>query len=129
MTPASGSILIVDDDDVFVDLLANLLSAAGYSIRSAPNGLVALNMLRAQPSQYVLVLLDLMMPRMDGWQFRREQLDDPTIAPVPVVVLSAHAVAHRDEGPVGMSADASVPKPFVVDALLEVVARFATPRA
>src|SRR5262245_31903527 len=81
-------ILIVEDDPDFAVLLAEVLESADFTAETAPNGRLALERLRRSPRPH-LVLLDLMMPVMDGWQFRSEQQKDAAIASVPVVVLSA----------------------------------------
>jgi CheY-like chemotaxis protein len=97
------SLVIVEDDpDIRTDL-AELLKDEGYEVRTAANGAEALLLLRAM-SHPCLILLDLMMPVMSGWDFRAEQLRDPTLAPIPVVLLSGvndlprHAEALRAAG-------------------------------
>ncbi len=65
-----------------------------------------------------VILLDLMLPTMDGWHFRAEQLKDPGLASVPVVVMSAFEVEN-------LEATALLPKPFQIDDMLETVRRLA----
>ena len=86
--PCKQHILIVDDDLASREALALLLAAEGYQVTTAPDGLAALDQLRNgnRPS---LIVLDLMMPVMDGWQFRGEQRGDPKLADIPVIVCSA----------------------------------------
>jgi CheY-like chemotaxis protein len=88
----SGSrlILVVDDDPDIRDTLSEVLSEQGFEVRTAPNGREALRALRHGLSP-ALILLDVMMPVMDGWQFRAEQLRAPELASIPVVLLSAHS--------------------------------------
>lgn len=81
-------VLVVDDDRDIRDSLIEMLEARGYVARGASNGAEALDAMRAAPP--CLVLLDLMMPVMDGRQFREEQLKDAALAAVPVVVVSAY---------------------------------------
>jgi CheY-like chemotaxis protein len=81
-------VLIVEDETAARTGMEQILRHAGYSPVSAPNGQEALDLLRAGVPARV-ILLDLMMPVMDGWQFRREQLRDPRLAHIPVIVLSA----------------------------------------
>ena len=82
------SVLIVEDDADLREMMAQLISLEGFQAHTVANGREALDYLhRAQHPE--LILLDLMMPVMDGWEFRREQRNDPAIADVPVVVLSA----------------------------------------
>jgi CheY-like chemotaxis protein len=81
-------VLIVDDDEDVLRLLRLLLRTAGYDTATAINGAEALGQMRQQ--RPCVVLLDLKMPEMDGFEFRRQQLADPTIARVPVICLTAH---------------------------------------
>ena len=81
-------VLIVDDDEDVLRLLRLLLWTAGYDTATAINGAEALGQMRQQ--RPCVVLLDLKMPEMDGFEFRRQQLAHPTIARVPVICLTAH---------------------------------------
>ena len=80
-------VLIVEDDADVREFMDVLLSNSGFDTQTAANGAEALQVLRQQ--RPCLVLLDLMMPVMDGWTFRAEQLADPAIADVPVVCVTA----------------------------------------
>jgi CheY-like chemotaxis protein len=82
------TILVVEDDPLLAETLAELLEDEGYTVVSVPNGQNALNYLRHNPAPH-LILLDLMMPVLDGFQFRREQLRDRALSRIPVIVLSA----------------------------------------
>jgi CheY-like chemotaxis protein len=83
---APKRILIVDDDAQTRDGLALAIRTAGHTVRTAANGLEALKEVRVcRPD---LIVLDLIMPTMDGWTFRTHQLTDPALADIPVVVLS-----------------------------------------
>jgi PAS domain S-box-containing protein len=113
-------ILVVEDDEALRDSVCELLQEAGYSTIAADGGLSALATLRSLPRMPDLVLLDLMMPGMNGWQFRQEQLADPRLAGVPVVVMTAS----RDLR--GINADEVVYKPLKLAKLLAVVERFTT---
>lgn len=86
---SSGAILIVDDDNDVRSALTELLEEEGFSVECAPNGQEALARLRRGNVRPAVILLDLMMPGMDGWDFRSEQMRDPKLAAVPVVVVSA----------------------------------------
>lgn len=81
-------ILLVDDDDDVRDSMADLRRDEGYRVAGAENGLVALGQLNAADLPCVIVL-DLMMPMMDGPEFRARQLETPGFAGVPVIVMSA----------------------------------------
>jgi CheY-like chemotaxis protein len=82
-----NSVLLVDDDASVRRTIARFLTFEGFSVVEASNGLEALTYLRSGAGASVIVL-DLRMPVMDGWTFRREQLLDPLLEHIPVVVLS-----------------------------------------
>src|SRR4051812_35441721 len=83
-----GHVLIVDDDAGFRGALRERLETEGYSVIEAVNGLAALRRLRGglRPS---VIVFDLMMPEMDGWDFRFWQLRDPDLRDIPVVLVTA----------------------------------------
>jgi two-component system response regulator CpxR len=85
-------ILIVDDDAISRVALADLLSKNGYSVASAENGRQALDYLRR--STPALILLDLMMPVMSGWEFLALKKTDPRLEPLPVVVMTGSGLVH-----------------------------------
>ena len=111
-------LLLVEDDGELRSSLAELLETDGYDVIGAANGAEALEYLKKRPAPD-LILLDLMMPVKDGWQFRIEQKRDPSIASIPVVALSA------DDTPkaIAIDAEAYIKKPFQYPALLEAVRR------
>ena len=82
------TVLIVDDDRAILSGLSELLEGEGYAVATATDGLEALAQLRAGLRPCV-ILLDLMMPVMDGWDFRYEQLKDPDLKDLPIVVVTA----------------------------------------
>ena len=92
VTPATKRILLVEDDFDIGDALGELLREMGHEVEIATNG--ALDQLRTGRT-FDLILLDLMMPVMDGYEFRALQLANPDFATVPVVVVSADTKAHR----------------------------------
>jgi signal transduction histidine kinase len=108
----------VEDDGELRSSLSELLLSDGYDVVQASNGSEALDCLRRTPTPD-LILLDLMMPVKDGWQFRVEQKRDPTLAAIPVVALSA------DDTPkaAAIDAEAYIKKPFQYPALVETVRR------
>ncbi len=112
------AILIVEDDPDARELLAALLSAHGYRVLRARHGVEALERL-AEDADVCLILLDLMLPLMDGQEFRAEQLRRPDIAAIPVVVVSAddelESKAQR------LHASAALRKPVELERLLELV--------
>ncbi len=82
------SILIIEDDEGVRSSIRDVLETEGYSVEVAQDGGEALRRLQAEPLPS-LILLDLLMPGMDGEEFRTRQLTDPRTANIPVVVLSA----------------------------------------
>jgi CheY-like chemotaxis protein len=116
--PASRLVLVVEDDADFREALVSGLEHAGYEVIAAVNGAAALQLLqwRIVPS---VVLLDLMMPVMDGRTFRQHQLADPALASIPVVILSADAQATDLATSPGVRAVLS--KPVDLDALLPLL--------
>jgi CheY-like chemotaxis protein len=112
-------VLIVEDDADLRDMMAQLLALEGYRTESVPNGRAALDYLRRGDFPDV-ILLDLMMPVMDGWEFRRRQREDPQLARVPVVVLSALDQSRA----VDLGGAAFLKKPLDFDRLLELVRQY-----
>ena len=113
-------VLIVEDDLDTREMLARFLEIAGYDVLQAANGREALDVLRGGTAASV-ILLDLMMPVMDGWQFRGEQRSDPSMSHIPVVVVTA--AGSRDRVP-PIEVDAWLPKPIDLDGLLETIEAF-----
>src|SRR5438270_3175209 len=85
-------ILVVEDDETTRQSLATALRDAGFDVVTAGNGQEALDYVHSHPPP-VLILLDMMMPAHDGWEFLRLRGQDPTLAGVPVIVLTALGVA------------------------------------
>jgi CheY-like chemotaxis protein len=114
--PPYCPVLIVEDDEDLRDMMAQMLTIEGFATAAVSNGREALDYLHSTNKPQV-ILLDLMMPVMDGWEFRRQQKADPEIAPVPVIVLSA-----LDQGRAApVDADAFLKKPLDFDRLLGLV--------
>jgi CheY-like chemotaxis protein len=119
-TQMASSILVVEDDANARAVLIELLELNGYSAAPAANGREALERLRYAPLP-ALIILDLMMPEMDGWEFRRRQVSDRRLARVPVLVVSA---AEQPE----IDANGILTKPIDIDYLLRLVGQYAWPR-
>jgi CheY-like chemotaxis protein len=113
--------MVVEDDSDVRETIVELLEDEGYEARAATNGQDALEMLRGARAPG-LILLDLRMPVMDGWEFRRQQRGDPTLSQIPVVVMSADGALERKTE--GMAAAAVLAKPVGLERLLETVHRF-----
>jgi CheY-like chemotaxis protein len=124
-TPSSNpTILIVEDDASLRETLSMIIEEEGYRTALAANGREALNCLRDAPRP-CLILLDLMMPVMTGWEFRAEQRRDPAWAEIPVVLMSA--AANSAEKLNALDATAYFPKPLDLEALLRTIARYCGP--
>jgi CheY-like chemotaxis protein len=114
---SDGMVMVVEDDAFIRELIVQVLAGEGFASIVARNGAEALQRLRDEHLHPALILLDLMMPVMNGWQFRAEQLKDPELAGIPVVVMSA---SYEGDVP----AEAHIGKPFGIDVLLDTVSRF-----
>lgn len=112
------SILIVEDDDDIRNALTDLLEDEGYHTEAAINGKDALEKLEEIPKP-CLVLLDMMMPIMNGRQFLDEVMRDSHLAPIPVLIVSAVADKTNTEGSVGF-----LKKPIDIDVVLNLVAQY-----
>ena len=109
------TVLIVEDDPDLRAMLDQLLFLEGFNTLTAENGSAALGLLR-QPPRPNVILLDLMMPIMDGWGFRERQRHDAELSTIPVVILSA--IADRAAS---LEAAAILPKPLNFDQLVTIV--------
>jgi CheY-like chemotaxis protein len=118
------AILIVDDDDDIRASLLQLLQAEGYVALAAANGEEALELLRQPGHQICLVLLDLMMPVMNGWEFLDHVAHDGSLAAIPVAIMSAHASVQAPKSQQLGASKAFLAKPFTVDQLLGVADQF-----
>lgn len=127
MDPERRTILVIEDDQDVREIIVELLEDHGYSVAGAPDGAAALRLLSggAPPA---LILLDLMMPTMDGVEFRDAQLRDPRLAEVPVMLLSADESI--EDSALALGSAGFIKKPVMLRTLLETAERFAgAPRA
>jgi CheY-like chemotaxis protein len=114
-------IMIVEDDTEIRELLGEALVDNGYRSIEASHGADALEQLRSRTQKPCLILLDIRMPDVNGWEFRRAQIADPDIESIPVVLFTAHANA---EGVAGeMNAAGFLKKPATLEALLSMIER------
>jgi CheY-like chemotaxis protein len=121
MSKANPLVMIVDDDGDIREALAEAIEDLGYCTVSAANGRDAIDRLRSLTFLPCLILLDLMMPVMDGRQFREAQLHDERLEAIPVAIITAHAVpeeASRDLGVI-----AALGKPIDLPALQGMIRR------
>lgn len=114
----NARVFLVDDDEALLDALAGLLESEGYEVETARNGKEAIEKLAtiAPPG---VILLDLKMPVMDGWQFLAARSADPAALPVPVVLLSGLAFIPNAPGVADF-----LSKPIDSSRLLACVRRF-----
>lgn len=110
-------VLVVEDDEDAREALVALLQMKGYHAASAGNGREALDYLHRAPKPD-LIILDLWMPIMNGWQFREQQIRDPRLADVPVIVVTA--LSDRTD----VNANEVIIKPVDVDRLLSTVGHY-----
>ncbi len=110
-------ILVVDDDQGALEALSDILEYEGYSVIRASNGMQALERLHDSVPRPELIILDLLMPVMDGWEFRQRQKQDPELAQIPVLVVTAIGTT------AGIDAVRIIHKPIDVDALLRTVSQ------
>jgi len=115
-------LMIVDDDDDLRDALADIMTAQGYEVAAFGDARAALTALEGGVTPF-LILLDLMMPGMSGWEFRAAQLENPTLASIPVVVMTA--AGHLNDAARRLSNVEVLHKPFTFEILMPVIARYA----
>ncbi len=115
MLDRARRVVVIDDDEDWRDLVVQFLVDKGFDAVGFSDGRAALAALRGGSRIPTVILLDLEMPAMTGWEFRREQLGDPRLARIPVVVASA-----TDQG--SIDADAYLAKPYESTELCRVLA-------
>jgi CheY-like chemotaxis protein len=118
---AGGVLVVEDDEDIRADLTA-ILRVKGFEVGEAANGKEALAQLE-EGHHPCLIVLDLMMPVMNGWELRTAMLANPALAAIPVVVVSGKGRIPPDEE-LTLAPAAVLVKPFELAELLDVVARF-----
>jgi CheY-like chemotaxis protein len=120
------AVLIIEDDDGVRESVAAILRDEGYAVELASSGQAAMARLERGPLP-TLILLDLMMPEMDGIDFRRRQLADPMLSSIPVVIISARPDIARQAA--RLRVDGFLQKPMSFEELLHVVQNRATTQA
>jgi PAS domain S-box-containing protein len=116
-----GPILVVDDEPDVKVLLTELLRDEGYQVATAADGAEALDYLRAAPRLPCLILLDLVMPNVDGWQFIEERSHDPRLSRIPVVLISGQVAARETARSLGLAS--CIEKPIGVASVREMLVR------
>lgn len=115
-------ILVVDDEPTIVRLMEFILARQGHEMLVAVNGEEALEKIRAHAPD--LVLLDIMMPRIDGYEVARLLRADPATADLPIIMLSAKAQEEDIRKGVDIGVDEYITKPFSPEHLVHVVADY-----
>jgi CheY-like chemotaxis protein len=121
MSAAERPVLVIDDDLDILEIMAMVLESSGYSVRTARNGKEALDLMHGglRPG---LIVLDLMMPVMNGWEFRENQLRDSALARLPVVALSGSGNVKEAAQELGLTE--YLLKPIDTQTLLDLVRRY-----
>ncbi|MCC6557041.1 MAG: response regulator [Polyangiaceae bacterium] len=117
------AVLVVDDDPDVLETVEAILDIEGYRVLTADNGARALELLRSGERPCV-ILLDLMMPTMSGWEFRTEQLKNGEVAGIPVVVFTGNRSADEESPLPGTE---TLSKPVTLETLLRTIQRFCGP--
>src|SRR5262245_33916160 len=118
-SPAEGHaplVLVVEDYQDAREMYVEYLKFSGFEVAEARNGLEAIE--RAQSLLPDIILMDLALPRMDGWEATRRLKQDPRTQQIPIVALTGHALAGHAEGARQAGCDAFVTKPCLPDALV-----------
>jgi CheY-like chemotaxis protein len=120
---AYSSILLIEDDDSIREITQELLESEGYGVATAANGQAALEVLSGMNPLPCLILLDLMMPVMDGWQFMEKKRLDPRLNAIPVVAFSA-----LEERKISAAkTDDVIRKPINPDVMIKVIEKYCQP--
>lgn len=113
------NVLVIEDDEAICTMMQDILTLEGYQVFITRNGLEGFQKLKEISPAPCVVLLDMMMPKADGWWFLDNQRLDPVLSKVPVVVCSAYSESAKSVKPQGF-----VPKPVQLDCLLDAVKKF-----
>ncbi len=119
-------ILLVEDNEINLEIETELLSGLGLIIDTAENGKDAIEKVASStPNEYSLILMDIQMPIMDGWQAAKaiRELDNPALARIPIIALSANAFESDKRASIESGMNAHLPKPLDIPYLLETVAK------
>jgi len=120
--PANAPVLVVDDNDDIREALALILEYEGLAVESVADGDAALARMRREP-QPCVVIFDLHMPGMDGWQLREAQQADPTLRDIPMIIYSGDSDVGQVAATMGLKG--FFQKPTTIDRVLALVRRYA----
>ena len=117
-----SAVLLVEDNDINRDMLTRRLTRAGLTVITAADGVSALEMMREhQPG---VVLMDMTLPILDGWEATHRAKEDPAIAEIPIIALTAHAMAADKERAMNAGCNEYETKPIDFPALLAKIYQF-----
>ncbi|NTW57523.1 MAG: response regulator [Chlorobiaceae bacterium] len=125
MTAGKKSILLADDQPNSRRLIGYILNKAGYTVAEASNGLEALEHCKVDPPG--LILCDIMMPGMNGMQFREQLLQDEKLREIPFIFLTARAQAHEMVEGEHLVPQAYITKPVEPNTILQIVGKYLKP--
>lgn len=117
--PVKQSVLVVDDDDSIRLLLLTFLRDCGFELRAACNGREALAQMRAGKAD--LVIMDLTMPEVSGWEVLRQRAADPLLGAIPMIILTAKSIREVTPDILDLDVYAVLAKPFDLHTLLSTV--------
>ena len=118
----NSAVLLVEDNDINRDMLTRRLTRAGLTVITAADGISALGMMREhQPG---VVLMDMTLPILDGWEATQKAKKDPVIADIPIIALTAHAMAADKERAIKVGCSEYETKPIDFPALLAKIYQF-----
>lgn len=121
------TILLVEDDADSADIYRTLLEHRGYEVRVATDGEMAIRL--ARESGVGVILMDMSIPKIDGWEATRILKADSRTAHIPIIALTAHALAEHRERARGAGCDGYLAKPIEPRLVAEEVLRYVEPRA
>lgn len=121
MAGESKTVLIIDDDDSIRNFTSRAFELEGYRVLQAEDGDEGLRLARTSP--VALVLLDLVMPRCDGWSMMSQMKSEPALSAIPIIVFSGKAAAAQRKKALSMGAADYLVKPLDVASLIEATAR------
>ena len=114
---STWQVLVVDDEPDNLEVVAETIEYKGAQVKTAPNGQIALEILKDFPAN--LILTDLSMPVMDGWVMRSHVKSDPNLSNIPLLALSAHAIAGDQQRALEAGFDGYMTKPVNIHTLLD----------
>jgi len=117
-----STVMVIDDEPTICELLVAVLQDEGYQVATAPHGRAALDTLATTRDPPGLIITDLMMPVMSGWEFCQVRLAMPPLAAIPVVVMSAANALPTQVAALGVVG--ALPKPLDLDALIALVKQY-----